>query len=494
MSTFSDLMNLLLCFFVLLFSMSSVDESKAEAMIKSMSDSFSIFSGGGASFEDGVLISSGATQLSNLDDYYTTTGQSDDGESTDNVNDNDAGASDAGNDLNDSKYGEDEDNLAHSGEEDSQVGKDDNIGDTDKTGKDDDTGKDSGSNAGASDDYSGNKDENQGDTGKDTGDISDKDNTGEDQSGNKDDNAGDTGKDTGDTSDKDNTGEDQSGNKDDNAGDTGKDTGDTSDKENTGEDQSGNKDDNAGDTGKDTGNISDKENTGEDQSGNKDDNAGDTGKDTGNISDKENVGEDQSGNKDESAGDGEKDPGDSGDNAGGKLSEDEIMSGAAQIEFDKNKAESSLMYSDIAGLLDKLNLSDSLEMKVDATSYQYVQIEISGAVLFDAGSDQVKKDAMPILSKLGDILKQYRGYKIEIIGHTDNTPTNTAKFLNNDILSACRAITVATYFAEDKGLGWDNIYYAGRGSHDPVADNSTAVGRAKNRRVEIRLYNQRSSN
>ncbi len=438
MSTFSDLMNLLLCFFVLLFSMSSVDESKAEAMIKSMSDSFSIFSGGGASFEDGVLISSGATQLSNLDDYYTTTGQSDDGESTDNVNDNDAGASDAGNDLNDSKYGEDEDNLAHSGEEDSQVGKDDNIGDTDKTGKDDDTGKDSGSNAGASDDSSGNKDENQGDTGKDTGDISDK--------------------------------------------------------ENVGSDQSGNKDETQGDTGKDTGNISDKENVGSDQSGNKDDNAGDTGKDTGNISDKENVGEDQSGNKDESAGDGEKDPGDSGDNAGGKLSEDEIMSGAAQIEFDKNKAESSLMYSDIAGLLDKLNLSDTLEMKVDATSYQYVQIEISGAVLFDAGSDQVKKDAMPILSKLGDILKQYRGYKIEIIGHTDNTPTNTAKFLNNDILSACRAITVATYFAEDKGLGWDNIYYAGRGSHEPVADNSTAVGRAKNRRVEIRLYNQRSSN
>ena len=472
MSTFSDLMNLLLCFFVLLFSMSSVDESKAEAMIKSMADSFSIFSGGGASFEDGVLISSGATQLSNLDEYYTTTGQTDDGESTDNVNDNDAGASDAGNDLNDSKYGEDKDNLAHSGEDDSQVGKDDNIGDTDKTGKADDTGTDSGSNTGADDDSSGNKGENAGDTGKDTGNTGDKENTGDDASGNKDDNQGDTGKDTGDTSDKDNTGDDASGNKDDNQGDTGKDTGDISDKDNTGDDQSGNKDDNRGDTGKDTGNISDKENVG----------------------DKDNTGDDASGNKDENAGDGEKDPGDSGDNAGSSLTEDEIMSGAAQIELDKNKSESSLMYSDIAGLLDKLNLSDSLEMKIDTSSYQYIQIEISGAVLFDAGSDQVKEDAMPILSNLGNILKQYRGYKIEVIGHTDNTPTNTAKFLNNDILSACRAITVATYFAEDKGLGWDNIYYAGRGSHDPVADNSTAVGRAKNRRVEIRLYNQRSSN
>ena len=69
-ATFGDLMNLLLCFFVLLFSMSSVDQSKAEAMLKSLQDTFSIFKGGGSSFEDGILISSGATQLSNLDEYF----------------------------------------------------------------------------------------------------------------------------------------------------------------------------------------------------------------------------------------------------------------------------------------------------------------------------------------------------------------------------------------------------------------------------------------
>ena len=55
--TFSDLMNLLLCFFVLLYSMSSVDEVKYSELVASMSNSFSIFSGGAQSIGEGQLIS-----------------------------------------------------------------------------------------------------------------------------------------------------------------------------------------------------------------------------------------------------------------------------------------------------------------------------------------------------------------------------------------------------------------------------------------------------
>lgn len=73
--TFSDLMNLLLCFFVLLYSMSNLDEVKYAELVASMSNSFSIFSGGAQALGDGNLISSGATQLSNLDDYYTDMGK-----------------------------------------------------------------------------------------------------------------------------------------------------------------------------------------------------------------------------------------------------------------------------------------------------------------------------------------------------------------------------------------------------------------------------------
>ena len=70
MATFSDLMNLLLCFFVLLFSMSSVDVGKFELVVASLQSSFSILPAGGASIGKGKMISSGVNQLPMLDVYY----------------------------------------------------------------------------------------------------------------------------------------------------------------------------------------------------------------------------------------------------------------------------------------------------------------------------------------------------------------------------------------------------------------------------------------
>ena len=72
--TFSDLMNLLLCFFILLYSMSSIDEAKYAELVASLSNSVSIFSGGEKAIGQGQLISSGATQLNNLDEYYSDMG------------------------------------------------------------------------------------------------------------------------------------------------------------------------------------------------------------------------------------------------------------------------------------------------------------------------------------------------------------------------------------------------------------------------------------
>ena len=78
--TFSDLMNLLLCFFVLLFSMSNVDEVKYAELVASLSNSFSIFNGGAQAIGEGVLVSSGATQLNNLDEYFSDMGKANESE------------------------------------------------------------------------------------------------------------------------------------------------------------------------------------------------------------------------------------------------------------------------------------------------------------------------------------------------------------------------------------------------------------------------------
>lgn len=85
MATFSDLMNLLLCFFVLLFSMSEIDVDKWQQVAMSFSENFSIFSGGATAIGDGFLISNGVSQLNELDDYINSTGKT--AESEDFVND-----------------------------------------------------------------------------------------------------------------------------------------------------------------------------------------------------------------------------------------------------------------------------------------------------------------------------------------------------------------------------------------------------------------------
>ena len=124
---------------------------------------------------------------------------------------------------------------------------------------------------------------------------------------------------------------------------------------------------------------------------------------------------------------------------------------------------------------------------------QYVQLTLKGALLFDSGSDQLREEAEPIVSKLGQILERYAESTIEIEGHTDNVPIHSARFANNNELSSARALCVFDYFVENTSLRPEMIKHSGRGEYVPIADNSTPEGRAKNRRVEIRIYHTLSN-
>ena len=86
MATFSDLMNLLLCFFVMLFAMSTIEESKLQELVAAMNNTFSIFSAGATAIGDGRLVSNGVSQLNELDKYINSTGKTADSTSkTDDV-------------------------------------------------------------------------------------------------------------------------------------------------------------------------------------------------------------------------------------------------------------------------------------------------------------------------------------------------------------------------------------------------------------------------
>lgn len=278
MATFSDLMNLLLCFFVLLFSMSSVDQGKAEALIESLHSTFSIFDGGGSSFGEGNMISNGADQLTELDEYFNTMGQTSEGQINQNINNDDPN----GEQTNHDKY------------------------------------------------------------------------------------------------------------------------------------------------------------------------PIPTGEPTPVPT----------------------------------LTPDQSV-------LEENKEQTEVIYGEVADLLNKVSLGDYVDIGIDATQYHYITIEIKGHLLFASGEAELMEDAKPIVSKIGDVLKQYNGYRIEVIGHTDNIPQVSAPYYNNPVLSFWRAMSVAEYLMDVKNI--EDVDYTGKGETEPVASNDTEEGRQQNRRVEIRLYNKKNS-
>lgn len=285
MATFSDLMNLLLCFFVLLFSMSSVDQGKAEALIQSLAQTFSIFDGGGSSFGEGNMISNGADQLTELDEYFNTMGQTSDGQIDQNIN-------------------------------------------VDENGQDNDKDKFPVPSGAAT-------------------------------------------------------------------------------------------------------------------------------------------------------------PTPTPSPVPTKTPE-EIIKG-------ENKEQTETIYGEVTDIVNKVNLGDYVEIGIDAEQYHYITIEIKGHLLFDSGDAELMEDAKPIISKIGDVLKQYNGYRIEIIGHTDNIPQEKAPYYNNNVLSYWRAMSVAEYLVQVKNLREEDVTFTGMGEREPIADNGTGDGRRQNRRVEIRLYNKKNS-
>lgn len=130
-------------------------------------------------------------------------------------------------------------------------------------------------------------------------------------------------------------------------------------------------------------------------------------------------------------------------------------------------------------------------MEVDFNA-QYVQITLNGALLFESGKANLNDEAYEILDQVAIILERYSESDIVIEGHTDSVPINSALYPSNNELSDARALTVFYYIINHSNLDPAYITHAGRGEYCPIADNSTADGRALNRRVEIKIYNSLS--
>ena len=137
-------------------------------------------------------------------------------------------------------------------------------------------------------------------------------------------------------------------------------------------------------------------------------------------------------------------------------------------------------------LAEQYGIQDPVEVEFNA---EYVLVNLNGTLLFDSGKSELKAEANPLIEKIGKILQMYDKNMIEVEGHTDNVPISSAKYKDNNVLSMFRALTVADYLREVTTIEPSHIKSSGRGEYVPIADNSTPEGRARNRRVEIKIYN-----
>lgn len=184
--------------------------------------------------------------------------------------------------------------------------------------------------------------------------------------------------------------------------------------------------------------------------------------------------------------------GPTGDEASSSRTDAELLSDEEiKKEFnDRGEQQSEKMYEEIIEMAEAYRIDDRITLDYN---HQYVQMDLNGSILFESGESDIKENQKFFLQKIAGILIKYKNCIIEIEGHTDNVPIYSYKYENNRDLSTARARKVYEYIVSQENFIDEKIKIAGYGESRPVASNSTEEGRAKNRRVCIKIYNQQNS-
>lgn len=117
-------------------------------------------------------------------------------------------------------------------------------------------------------------------------------------------------------------------------------------------------------------------------------------------------------------------------------------------------------------------------------------VNILDRILFDSGEAVLKSDGEVVLRKIAAILAEHPELKIHVVGHTDNVPIRASarsRFASNWELSTARALAAVRFLTEQAGVDPHRLGAVGYGEFRPIADNATAEGRARNRRIAITI-------
>lgn len=127
-----------------------------------------------------------------------------------------------------------------------------------------------------------------------------------------------------------------------------------------------------------------------------------------------------------------------------------------------------------------LNKFAAIDMVPDKT----MRIILTGDLLFALGESELSGEARAALQKVVAVI-QRTPYMINVVGHTDNLPMRSNRFISNWELSVARASSVARFLIDQMEMNPNQFVVSGYSSYRPIAPNTTAKNRAKNRRVEI---------
>lgn len=133
------------------------------------------------------------------------------------------------------------------------------------------------------------------------------------------------------------------------------------------------------------------------------------------------------------------------------------------------------------------------EMKMEGiaeikTTPHAIKLSLASPAIFDSASAELRPELMPLMLKLYDHLR-YMDNIIIMEGHTDNVPIHTSKYASNWELSAARAFSMI-YFYIQRDIDPRRLVAHGYGEHRPIHSNSTPLGRAMNRRIEMTILRE----
>lgn len=166
-----------------------------------------------------------------------------------------------------------------------------------------------------------------------------------------------------------------------------------------------------------------------------------------------------------------------------------LAEAAHALELERNRAEA--LAREISAVTNTQYRLES-EMRSALQSRDIAISELQGKlmvtildrILFDSGEATLKPEGMQVLDQVAQVLARFAARQVQVFGHTDNVPIRL-KFPSNWELSTARALSAVRYLTEKAGVDPHRLSAVGCGEFQPIADNSTADGRAKNRRIAL---------